>query len=363
MRGRKKYVIGLTGNIATGKSTVARMLAHLGARVIDADVLVHRLLDKDAALRQAIVAEFGSDILDEKGKIVRARLAQKVFNDPAALRRLEEIVHPRVIAITQRLVEMAPEDVVVVEAIKLIEAGMHKKYDALWVVTCSREQQLRRLVKKRGMSRKEALMRIRAQPPQEEKIALADVVIQNDGDIFLTWEQVKKEWEKIQRVVKGEKAIIARRAAREDAAALAQVMTEILGRPVREEEALGNLRRRGYIIAWKDTKATGALGWHAENLVAFIDEVLLPPSSAPSEVMPPLLRTLEVEAGALLCEVVMVGLREDDRLAAAFEKCGFHREEVASLHRIWREVAEELLQPGQQLYIKKLRREMILTPV
>jgi len=192
-----KYIIGLTGNIATGKSTVLRMLKRLGARAIDADALVHELMEKGTPVWQAVVREFGQGILSSDGSINRQKLGSTVFADEAALRRLEALVHPAVIVRTQELIEGSQEPVVVVEAIKLIESGMDKTCDVLWVVTCSKEQQLARLVKQRGLTEEEARQRIEAQPPQEAKLALADVVIDNSGGLDETWRQVEREWERI----------------------------------------------------------------------------------------------------------------------------------------------------------------------
>jgi len=194
-----KYLIGLTGNIATGKSVVLEMLQRLGAKAIDADALAHEVMEKGTPVWQAVIQEFGEDILGPDGSIDRKKLGDIVFADEAALRRLEAIVHPAVTARIQELIENSEQPVVVIEAIKLIEAGMHRACDALWVVTCRKEQQLARLMKQRGLSEEEALQRIEAQPPQEAKLALADVVIDNSGSLKNTWRQVKGGWDKIQR--------------------------------------------------------------------------------------------------------------------------------------------------------------------
>ena len=191
------YIIGLTGNIATGKSAVSGMLERLGAKAIDADALVHELMGKGTPVWQAVVQEFGQGILDHDGTINRKKLGSIVFGDEDALHRLETIVHPAVIARTEELIETSQEPMVVVEAIKLIEAGMDQTCDALWVTTCSKEQQLTRLVEQPGLTEEEARQRIEAQPPQETKLALADVVIDNSGGLDETWRQVKREWDKI----------------------------------------------------------------------------------------------------------------------------------------------------------------------
>ncbi|MBM4464469.1 MAG: dephospho-CoA kinase [Chloroflexi bacterium] len=196
-RGGVKYVIGLTGNIATGKSVVLEMLRRLGAKAINADALAHEVMGRGTPVWQAVVGEFGEDILGPDGSIDRRKLGDIVFADEAALRRLEAIVHPAVIARTQELIENGQQPVIVIEAIKLIEAGMHRACDALWVVTCRQEQQLARLMAQRGLSEEEARQRIEAQPPQEAKLALADVVIDNSGSLDETWRQVKREWDRI----------------------------------------------------------------------------------------------------------------------------------------------------------------------
>jgi dephospho-CoA kinase len=193
----KKYLIGLTGNIATGKSAVLEMLKRLGAGVIDADALVHQLMVKETPVWQAILDEFGEGILASEDEIDRGKLGAIVFADAEALERLEAIIHPAVTACVDELIRQATEPVVVVEAIKLIEAGWHRAYDALWVVTCSKEQQLERLMRTRKLSQEEALLRIEAQPPQENKVALADVVIDNSGSLKETREQVEQEWERL----------------------------------------------------------------------------------------------------------------------------------------------------------------------
>ncbi len=202
-RRARLYVIGLTGNIATGKSSVARMLGCLGAHVIDADQVAHQAMCAGTSVHAAIVAEFGRDILRADGEIDRAKLGTIVFADPRALSRLEALVHPAVVvAVEQTLDEIAASagcagTVAVVEAIKLIESGMAEKYDALWVVTAPEAVQKARLVQQRGLSAAEAERRIHAQPPASAKVALADVVIDNGGTLQETWQQVEKAWQSL----------------------------------------------------------------------------------------------------------------------------------------------------------------------
>lgn len=194
-----KYLIGLTGNIATGKSTVAKMLRDLGATVIDADALVHELQRPGTPAYEAIVAAFGRGILNRAGEIDRPALGAIVFTDPARLRVLESILHPAVAIESQRRIEAAATRVVVYEAIKLIEAGRAEMCDAIWVVTARPEVQLERLMRTRHLSEADARQRIDAQPPQAEKLQHATVVIDNSGDLDETWQHVRAAFEAIKR--------------------------------------------------------------------------------------------------------------------------------------------------------------------
>jgi dephospho-CoA kinase len=190
----KPRVIGLTGNIGTGKSTVAHILAQLGAQVIDADCIARELLVQGTAVWRAVVEEFGSAVLQEDSTVDRARLGDLVFADPQALTRLEVILHPAVIQEVNRRICASDARVVAIEAIKLIETGMHERHDALWVVTCRPEQQVARLVAQRGMSEEQIRLRTKAQSPQSEKVALADVVIDNSRSLSDTRAQVERAW-------------------------------------------------------------------------------------------------------------------------------------------------------------------------
>jgi dephospho-CoA kinase len=189
------YVIGLTGNIATGKSTVGKMLVELGAEHIDADRVAHQVMARGRPAWREIVEAFGRQILGPASEIDRPKLGRIVFADPQALERLERIVHPRVIGVTEERIAASQATVVVVEAIKLIESGMVIELcHTLWVVTAPRQVQIQRLVSERSMSPQEAASRVDAQPPQADKIARADVVIDNGGAITSTARQVKVAW-------------------------------------------------------------------------------------------------------------------------------------------------------------------------
>lgn len=189
-------VIGLTGNIGTGKSAVLAMLRDLGADTIDADAVAHEVMRPGQPAHTGIVQAFGSDILAADGTIDRARLGAIVFRDAAALAQLEGIVHPAVFARMQTLVRGSRQPVVVIEAIKLLEAGYSITLcDVIWVVTSPRAQQISRLMQSRDLSQAEAELRIDAQPPQADKVRRADVVIDNSGTLDETRQQVEAAWQ------------------------------------------------------------------------------------------------------------------------------------------------------------------------
>jgi dephospho-CoA kinase len=190
-RWANKYVIGLTGNIAVGKSVVRQMLQHLGAYTVDADGLTHRAMAPGAPAYKPVIDTFGQFILDADKNINRAMLGQIVFSNPDALAKLEAIVHPVIAQAVGTLVSRSTQPIAVIEAIKLVEGDLGKAVDEIWVVDSSPETQYRRLIGPRKMSEAEAKQRILAQGPQAEKLAKATVVIKNDGNVDETWKQVQ----------------------------------------------------------------------------------------------------------------------------------------------------------------------------
>ena len=192
-------VIGLTGGIGTGKSTVSQYLAELGAMVIDADKVGHEVFQHGTEGWEEVVATFGKGILTATGEINRKKLGAIVFNNPEALSKLNQIVHPRAYNLVKsRLDEYRRqgEKVVVVEVILLIEAKWTDLANEVWVVVASEDSVVKRL-KQRGMSEAEIMARIRSQLSAEERVKHADIVINNDGDIDELKAKVKELWERL----------------------------------------------------------------------------------------------------------------------------------------------------------------------
>lgn len=195
----RKYVLGVTGNIATGKSTVLRTLAELGAHTIDADLVYRELVEPGTPLVRSLADRFGSGILNDDGSLDRAALGGIVFSDSDALRDLDRLTHPAVIAEIDQRVDTIPEGLVVIDAVKLIESGHADHCDEVWVVIADTDAQVTRLMERTILSEVEARRRVDAQPPVGPKLARADRVIDNSGSLDSTMEQVTAGWREIMR--------------------------------------------------------------------------------------------------------------------------------------------------------------------
>jgi dephospho-CoA kinase len=186
--------IGLTGGIGSGKSTVATLLADRGARVVDADRIAREVVEPGTPGLAAVVAEFGPEVLTAEGALDRPALAARVFGDPAARSRLDAVVHPLVRARAAELAAAAPADAVVVHDVPLlVETGQAASYDLVLVVETDVATRVARL-EQRGLSAEDARARIASQATDEQRRAVADVVLRNDGDRDELAAQVDRFW-------------------------------------------------------------------------------------------------------------------------------------------------------------------------
>ncbi len=196
---RRRFVLGVTGNIASGKSTVVRHLEELGAIGIDADLVYRELVGPGQPLLATLAGHFGAHIIAPDGSLDRPALGAIVFSDPGKLRELDALTHPAVIAEIDRRVEAIERGVVVIDAVKLIESGHADHCDEVWVVTADTDVQVTRLMERNTLSKVEARRRVEAQPPMAPKLARADRVIENSGTIEETYAQVDAGWQEISR--------------------------------------------------------------------------------------------------------------------------------------------------------------------
>ena len=179
------FVLGLVGRAGSGKSTVARALAADGAEVIDADAIGHTVTDHDDEVRAALAAEYGALVYRPDGTLDRARVAAKVFSDPAARERLNQLTHPRIARrIEARIEELEAghfTGLVVIDAALMLDFGLERACDAVMAVVSGEAAQLERLARSRGWSAQEARQRLAVQRPESQLRAAADVTLENDG--------------------------------------------------------------------------------------------------------------------------------------------------------------------------------------
>ena len=188
-------IIGLTGSFGTGKTFVASIFKELGARVIDADRIAHKVIRKGSIAYKRIVKLFGKKILDKKGEIERRELGRVVFSNKALLRKLNSIVHPYVIKEIKRSIRSAGKtDIIVVDAPLLLEARLNGLVDKLVVVKCQKRRQIERCQEKFRLQKEEILQRIESQIPIKKKMEMADLVIENSRTRSATRKQVRKAW-------------------------------------------------------------------------------------------------------------------------------------------------------------------------
>jgi dephospho-CoA kinase len=193
----KKIILGLTGGMSSGKTTVARIFRSLGARTIDADAIAHSLIKPDTKIYRRIIKAFGRGILKKDRGINRRKLGRIVFGDNASRLRLNRIMHPEIIKVIRKKLAQVHSGTVILEAPLLIEAGATGLADKLVVVNASFTNQIKRIRKKSALIRDEIVKRIKSQMPLEKKVRLADFVIDNNGSLEKTRKQAAKLWRRL----------------------------------------------------------------------------------------------------------------------------------------------------------------------
>jgi dephospho-CoA kinase len=386
-----KYVIALTGNIGTGKSVVRKMLEHLGAFTIDADSLSHMVIAKGGPGYTEAVKVFGEWVLGPDGQILRPRLGRIVFGDPEALARLESIIHPHVRMAVNVLLSRSKARVAAIEAIKIIETGLAKECDSLWVVHAAPSVQLKRLVEKRKLSPADAQQRIAAQPPQTDKLKQAHVIIDNSGTFEDTWVQVQAEFQKLESELEKRRgaqapahegapavavaalqttapALAVRRAKPNDAAQIASLISTATAgmRQLSRADVIAAFGDKAYMLAEHGPRAVALAGFKVENLVSRVDELYVAPGASLAGTAGPLLEAVEIASRELQCEAALVFVTEAQAAAAgqALTPLGYQRQTAADIKvDAWRDAARDSQPAGSTLFFKKLREDRVLRPV
>ena len=372
-----KYVIGLTGNIGTGKSVVRRMLEHLGAYGIDADALAHRTIGPGAPGYQPVIDYFGRYILSPDGSVNRVKLGRLVFNDEQALLHLEQIVHPLVSQAVDILVRRSPHKVVVIEAIKLLESELRDQIDTVWVVTVPPEIQLARLVQERKMTEVDALQRINAQPPQEAKLKAADVVIHNDRGFVECWQQVSSAWKthvptdamdtsSDQGAPMSASLQVMRALPRN-----ADEITALFNRfspdkpDYTSEDIMAAFGEKAFLLLYAEGQLRALVGWQVENLVASTTDFVFDSQISIETVLTTLVKEMEKASKTLQCEVSLIHIPPRlSRFEWLWKSLGYQRTLPEQLEtQAWQAAAQASIQDGTVLYFKKLRADRILHPI
>jgi len=355
---------------------VRKMLEHLGAYGIDADGLSHRAIARGAPGFQPVVDTFGRWLLDAEGQIDRGKLGKLVFSDPDALKSLEAIVHPLVRQAVAVMAMRASQGVIVVEAIKLLEGDLSAACDNIWVTTSLEELQIQRLITKRGMSRSEALARVRMQPPQEAKALAANVVIRNSGSYEDTWKQVLTAWKAVapqpeevpivtQGAAEGELTVV--RGRPRDSQMIAELITRLGGgtRSATADDVMADFGEKAFLILQLDGKPVGIAGWQVENLVARTTEFFLDASVLLDRALKALIAEVERASLDLQCEASLLFV--PNQLAAGeapLKQLGYERRTPKSLGvQAWHDAALESAQPETVLFFKQLRQDRVLRPI
>jgi dephospho-CoA kinase len=317
-------------------------------------------------------------VLAADGQIDRAKLGRMVFSDPEALERLESIVHPHVRSAIDILVRRSTHKVVVIEAIKLLETGLAEMCDSIWVTYASPEQQVVRLTQKRKMTEALARQRMNAQPPQEKKVAHADVVIRNEGSFEDTWSQVMAAWyrqvpspeeeeEVAEAIETVEGEVTLQRARPRDANEIAAIITHFSQgkrKPTRED-VMAAFGEKAFLLLRIDGRAQGMVGWKVENLVARTDEIFIDSSLYFADAIRILMNEVERVSRELQCEISLLFLpKELATQENALTSVGYQRRSIESLGvRAWEEAAIESMPAGSLMLFKQLRKDRVLRPV
>ncbi|MBK8904077.1 MAG: dephospho-CoA kinase [Anaerolineaceae bacterium] len=404
-----KVIVGLTGNIATGKSAVMRLAYDHGALTIDADKIVHELMDSDATMQAAIAVAFGPEVRREDGRINRARLGEIVFADPSAMRDLEAMVHPAVGKEVDARILASKQNIIFIEAIKLLEGNLRSICHQVWVTRCSPQRQLERLRVCRGLETEVAAVRIKAQPPQEEKVAQSDVLIDTNGLMKDTEAQFTLAWSRLPdpatapamnrlplpdetetagtrpltgRLISPKAAtprkgigegrpprlkpserpedLQVRRARPSDIPSILLLIQKATDGKVQMKRAdlLMALSERGYFIGQVGTEISVVMGYNIDSQVARIDEIYIYPLEMASQTGKAVLEDIEISAATHMGQIIVAFLPEDipAPIRELFESEGYEPMPFEEMTRGWQLAIEES-QPEGTTYLVRLLRD------
>jgi len=355
------------------------MLEHLGAYTIDADALTHRAYAKGAPGYQQVIDKFGKWLVGMNGEIDRQKLGNLVFSDAEAMQGLESIVHPLVREATELLVKRADQQVIVIEAIKLLEGELRKACDTIWVTNAPQDVQIERLVRKRKMTHEQAAERIHAQSAQSAKVSMANMVITNTGSYDELWKQVSDAWKKavpfaspalsdtilIRKDPSGELSV--KRGRPKHSKTIAELITRLSKgqRKMNAADVMADFGDKAYMMLEQGGQFVGLAGWQVENLVACTSDIFIEENTDRKKALETLIHEVEKAAMELQSEASLVfavnDLAKED---AVWKQLGYERRTPAALSvQAWQDAAAEFGQKESTLFFKQLRQDRVLRPI
>lgn len=397
-----KKIIGLTGNIGTGKSAIMKFAAEQGVLTIDADKVVHEVQQTNETVQRQIAEAFGPEIRKEDGSINRPALGAIVFSDPEMMTKLESILHPVVRLKITNMVSESEAEIVMVEAIKLLEGPLKTLCDAIWVANCGKLLQFQRLVIARGMDEDEAFKRIAtqaSQAPQEEKVAAANLVIDTTGTLTQTRDQVMAALSNFQSEAPAEKSdistedtvsdvppvpaepeaepeaadsaegqiglnITVRRARPSDIPSIMLLIHKATDGKVKPKrmEILESLSERGYLIGQIDTEVSTVAGWYTDKGFSVVEQLYVHPPEAAEETGKAVLSEIRTTANNLLAEAIFAFNPPDtpDFILRMLEESGYITEAPSKWPLVWQQTLKELQPEDTRMMVHKLRTMRIL---
>lgn len=403
-----KFVIGLTGNIGTGKSAIMKVAAGQGAETIDADKVVHHILATNDPAKEQIKSTFGPEMLDDDGNINRAALGAIVFADPVMLSKLEGILHPIVRSSIIETVNKSTASLVMIEAIKLLEGPLKELCNRIWVADCGKLLQFQRLVIARGMDENEAFKRLATQAdqaPQEAKLAQADLVIDTRGTLTQTEDQVLVALEKIREEMPSEPKtawptsaeavpaaqalaaapdtpapaggtgplesaepdlsggiglnVTVRRARPSDIASIVLLIHKATDGKLQPKRAeiLESLSERGYLIGQIEADVSTVAGWYTDKGFSVIEQLYIHPSDAAEETGKAVLSEIRTTANNLLAEAIFAFVNSEtpDFVLELYRASGYLMESPTKWPLVWQQTLSELQPPDTEVLVHKLR--------
>jgi dephospho-CoA kinase len=300
-----------------------------------------------------------------------------VFPDPEAMQVLENIIHPLVRDAIDVLVRRSKHQVVVIEAIKLLEGDLFTYCDSIWVTDAPKDTQTLRLMKKRGLSAETAWERIHAQGPATEKISKADVIIKNDKSFEATWKQVAAAWQltvpaesiptpkKKKKVPEGQLSV--QRARPQEASQIAEFISRISQgqRRLTRGDIMAAFGEKAFLLLLNGEKIVGLMGWQVENLVARVDDVYIETNISLPDAMKTMTTEVEQASKELQCEAALLFLPPDlAQHQNVWQTVGYDARTVKDLGvRAWQDAAMDSMKPGTVMLFKQLRKDRVLRPV